>query len=91
MEKHVHATFRNLDDLEQATDALRRQGVLDLRFDGATPFKVEYQADNVIESLFESAADSIYHLQVAVQKSRSRQAEDTITQFGGELSSDSVY
>lgn len=87
MEKNLTAMFKRVDDLEQAADALRKQGVLELRFDETVPIKVDYQSDTLIQSMENAlqSSDQAYALQVSVEKSRYRQAEDTIAKFGGQL------
>jgi hypothetical protein len=84
MEIHLTATFTNMSDLEQAAEDLRRQGVLDIRFDDSV-LKVDYQADTFIQSLEDNVSDTDYGLQVSVEKSRYRHAEDIITRYGGTL------
>jgi hypothetical protein len=72
METNLTAAFKKKSDLELAAKALRQQGVLDLRI------------HNVIENM-EAAEDFTYSLDVFVEKSRWRQAEDTIIRHGGLL------
>jgi len=85
MEKNLTATFKSVDDLEHAADELRRQGVLDIRIDAAAPIKVDYQADTLVQTLEAPVMDGSFGLAVCVEKSRYRQAEDTIVKYGGEL------
>lgn len=85
MEKNLSATFKRVDDLEHAADELRRQGVLNIRFDDRAAFKVDYQSDTFIQSAGDYLSNNPYALQVSVEMSRYRQAEDTITKYGGEL------
>ncbi|NEW07296.1 hypothetical protein GK047_14915 [Paenibacillus sp. SYP-B3998] len=84
MEVNLTATFHNVDNLEQAAEQLKRQGVLDIRFDNNN-FIVEFQSDSFVQNLESSIASLSYGLEVCVQKSRYREAEDTITKFGGQL------
>jgi hypothetical protein len=72
METTLTAAFKKKADLELAASALRKQGVLDLRI------------YNLIDHI-EAAEDIIYSLDVFVEKSRWRQAEDIIIQHGGKL------
>ncbi|MEX2461639.1 MAG: hypothetical protein WD469_10165 [Paenibacillaceae bacterium] len=72
METNLTAAFKNKTDLDLAATALRQQGVLDLRI------------HNVLENR-EAAEDFTYSLDVFVEKSRWRQAEDTIIRHGGQL------
>lgn len=83
MEKNLTATFRRVDDMELAADELRKQGVLDIKFDESVPIKIDYQAGTHIESMGGETADGQYAIQVTVEMSRYRQAEDTIARFGG--------
>jgi hypothetical protein len=85
LEKNITATFKKMNDLELAAEELRKQGVLDLRFDDSNPIKIDYQSNNLIEALGDSLLGESYALQVSVEKSRYRQAEDTIAKFGGEF------
>jgi hypothetical protein len=72
METTLTAAFKKKTDLDLAATALRQQGVLDIRI------------HNVIENM-EAAEDFTYSLDVFVEKSRWRQAEDTIIRHGGQL------
>jgi hypothetical protein len=85
MEIILTATFDNVDNLEQAAEQLKRQGVLDIRFDNNLSFSVDYQSHAFLQSLEGSTAASSYTLEVWAQKSRYREAEDTITKYGGQL------
>jgi hypothetical protein len=72
METTLTAAFKKKTDLDLAATALREQGVLDLRI------------HNVIENK-ESTENCTYSLDVFVEKSRWRQAEDTLIRHGGQL------
>jgi hypothetical protein len=72
VETNLTAAFKKKADLDLAATALRQQGVLDLRI------------HNVIENR-EATEDFPYSLDVFVEKSRWRQAEDTIIRHGGQL------
>ncbi|MEW9699592.1 hypothetical protein [Paenibacillus sp. SI8] len=87
MEKSLTATFHNVDNLEQAAEQLKRQGVLDIKFNNIGPLVVDYQSDSLLQSLGDPYTATSYSLEVCVQKSRYREAEDTITKFGGQLQS----
>ncbi|MBD0382229.1 hypothetical protein [Paenibacillus sedimenti] len=85
MEKNLTATFHNVDNLEQAAEQLKQQGVLYIQFNNHSSLLVEYQSESMVQSMEHAAASPSYELRVCVQKSRYRQAEDTITKFGGQL------
>ncbi|QGQ99843.1 hypothetical protein EHS13_35750 [Paenibacillus psychroresistens] len=72
METTLTAAFKKKTDLDLAAKALRKQGVLDLRI------------HNVIENK-ESSGTTTYSMDVFVEKSRWRQAEDTLIRHGGQL------
>jgi hypothetical protein len=72
METTLTAAFKKKADLDLAATALRNQGVLDLRI------------HNVLENMDSSGA-ATYSLDVFVEKSRWRQAEDTLIRHGGLL------
>jgi hypothetical protein len=72
METNLTAAFKKKTDFDLAISALRQQGVIDLRI------------HNVIDDL-EAAEDLTYSMDVFVEKSRWRQAEDTIIRHGGQL------
>lgn len=86
MEKNLTATFNHVDNLEQAAAELKRQGVLDLKFDQSRSIQVDYQSDHLVQSLIDnSSSDDCYALEVSVELSRYRQAEDTLIKYGGRL------
>ena len=72
METNLTAAFKKISDLDLAASALRQQGVLDLRI------------HDVLANI-EAAEDFTYSMDVFVEKSRWRQAEDTIIRHGGQL------
>jgi hypothetical protein len=72
METNLTAAFKKKSDLDLAAIALREQGVLDLRI---------HQSDKHVEA----AEEFLYSLDVFVEKSRWRQAEDTIIRHGGQF------
>lgn len=86
METMIRATFTRIDDMQKAAEALKRQGVIDLRTDGNTgstlPDTVEFAAE-LLEMNTEGDSSSCLALLVSVEKSRFRQAEDTIAACGG--------
>ncbi|UJF33338.1 hypothetical protein [Paenibacillus hexagrammi] len=85
MEKSLTATFTNVENLEQAADELRQQGVLDLKFDNNASFKIDFQAHSLVQSTQDIVSDHAYTLEVTVEKSRYRQAEDTLVKHGGHV------
>lgn len=84
METTIRATFARIDDMRKAAEALKKQSVIDLRQDGNTgstlPDSVEFAADPLGNAI---SGDDGLGLWVSVQKSRLRQAEDTIAAYGG--------
>jgi hypothetical protein len=89
METNLTAAFKKKTDLDLAANALRKQGVLDLRIHQpkkrirSIPAQI-LMNDKVIDQI-EIAEEYIYSLDVFVEKSRWRQAEDTIIRHGGQL------
>jgi hypothetical protein len=92
METNLTAAFKKKDDLDSAAKALRTQGVLDLRIHHPKPRQQAAQATqaqpvdikDTIE-LMEAGEEYVYSLDVFVEKSRWRQAEDTIIRHGGQF------
>jgi hypothetical protein len=72
METTLTAAFKKKADLDLAASALRKQGVLDIRIHNL----IDHRA---------AAEDMTYSLDVFVEKSRWRQAEDIIIRHGGKL------
>lgn len=85
MEVNLAATFQNRDNLEQAAEVLKLQGVLDIKFDNGVVPSSDQQDDSFIQSVDSFAAEPSFSLMVSVEKSRYRQAEDTIIKYGGQL------
>ncbi|NRF90217.1 hypothetical protein HQN89_04095 [Paenibacillus frigoriresistens] len=85
MEINLAATFQTRDNLEQAAEVLKLQGVLDIKFDNGFMPNSDQQADTFIQSVGSLAAEPSFALKVSVEKSRYRQAEDTIIKYGGQL------
>lgn len=86
MEINLEATFTDRLTMEKTAEVLRSQGVLDIKFN----YGGDAQAVDLDGSLVQSvdtyaAAEPAYALIVSVEKSRYRQAEDTIMKFGGQL------
>lgn len=87
METTILATFARIDDMRKAVKALKKHGVIDMRLVGnprrfvsdPVEFAAEPQAINADEL---AAGLSLW---VFVEKSRFRQAEDTITACGGDV------
>jgi hypothetical protein len=86
METTVRATFKRRLDMQKAAAALKRQGAIDVRLDGEAgstlPDDVEFAADG-LESAVGNGTCELQALWVSVEKSRYRQAEDTIAACGG--------
>lgn len=74
MEKNLLASFSDMVQLEQAVGALRSQGALDIRVQ--TGSKEEAQ-------LTSGSGRPAFYVNVYVERSRYRQAEDTILRYGG--------
>ena len=85
MEINLAATFQNRDNLEQAAEVLKLQGVLDIKFDNGFAPNSDQHGDSFIQSVDSFAAEPSFALMVSVEKSRYRQAEDTIIKYGGQL------
>jgi hypothetical protein len=89
METTLTAAFKKKTDLELAANALRNQGVLDLRIHHPKKRILSIPAPIVSnESLIdpiEIAEEYVYSFDVFVETSRWRQAEDTIIRHGGQL------
>ncbi|UKS25988.1 hypothetical protein LOZ80_31260 [Paenibacillus sp. HWE-109] len=81
MEINLEATFSDRYHLEKTAEVLRSQGVLDIRFTTES----DSQADSYLQSAELASAEPTYGLSVSVEKSRYRQAEDTILKYGGQL------
>ncbi|MDO3681187.1 hypothetical protein [Paenibacillus ehimensis] len=81
------AAFRSDHDLQQAVDALRKQGVIDLQIEPGVephqPMPTSLLGGGL--SHLSTAESPGCLLQIVVESSRIRQAEDTVTRFGGQL------
>ncbi|WP_281883326.1 hypothetical protein [Paenibacillus sp. YYML68] len=84
------ALFRSQHELEQAAAALREQGAINLKTAPATedqsPSAQQWSnaaSSGVVDSTVIGANQQRY-LQVVVESSRRRQAEDTIVRYGGQ-------
>jgi hypothetical protein len=88
METNLTAAFKKKSDLDLAATALREQGVLDLRIHHSEKHKLKptpiVSKENLIDPV-EAAEEFLYSLDVYVEKSRWRQAEDTIIRHGGQF------
>ncbi|MCZ8517628.1 hypothetical protein O9H85_35965 [Paenibacillus filicis] len=78
--ENITALFRTRGDMEQAAAVLREQGAVDIAMYGA-PVNAE-GAGAATASTRDAAACT---LQVVVESSRFRQAEDTIMKYGGHV------
>jgi hypothetical protein len=79
------AFFENQRDLEHAAQALQDQGAVHVTSEAATS---PYLQDAEIQALslqpgYAKAASPVNLLQIVVESSRLRQAEDTIARYGG--------
>jgi hypothetical protein len=84
--ENITAIFSNWTEMESAADSLRAQGAIDILLfangqnpDGAAESLVSGFTNNSIEP-----ANPEFRMQVVIESSRYRQAEDTITRFGGQ-------
>jgi hypothetical protein len=88
MEINLEATFTDRYNMEKTAEVLRTQGVIDIKFNhGSEPNAVD-PAGSFVQSMddsYEAEPSSYFALTVSVQKSRYRQAEDTIIKYGGHL------
>ncbi|MGG1550932.1 hypothetical protein [Paenibacillus ferrarius] len=87
MEMNVAAAFTQEDQLMRATEALKEQGVLSLQADAyqgqaEAQLTSQWPPDSGTEP---APAPASYVLNVYVEKSRYRQAEDTLLKYGGQL------
>ncbi|OXM84548.1 hypothetical protein [Paenibacillus rigui] len=85
----ITATFRNYPEMQQAAAALREQGAIDIyvepRAAAAYPVEEPSLSQGLMEpSPLENESETAFTLQVLVESSRSRQAEDTIAKHGGQ-------
>ncbi len=85
--ENFKAAFRSGHDLQQAMDALRKQGVVDLQIEPGAETPHSAPASLLDDGLSHSsiAESPGCLLQVVVESSRIRQAEDTVTRFGGSI------
>ncbi|WP_088834827.1 hypothetical protein [Paenibacillus tyrfis] len=81
------ASFRSEHDLQQAIDALRKQGVIDLQIEPGVephqPMPISLLGGELSHLSIAESPGCL--LQVVVESSRIRQAEDTVTRFGGSI------
>lgn len=72
--------------MDQAAGALREQGAIDIQLHSADQGELDSMTNSHTSlgiSIDEKTNES-YVLQVVVESSRSRQAEDTLARFGGQ-------
>ncbi|MCS7463086.1 hypothetical protein N0M98_23450 [Paenibacillus doosanensis] len=86
--ENITAFFKNRSNLDEAAHTLREQGAIDIRIHpdseaGSSAYLTPLTQSALTED--ESANGHGYVLQVVVESSRSRQAEDTLAKFGGQL------
>ncbi|MDQ1911155.1 hypothetical protein RAC89_11895 [Paenibacillus sp. GD4] len=70
------AAFPNPQIREQAVEALRAQGAIDIRLDEVVEFSKDLAPYGMVQG---------YKLEVVVESSRREQAADTISRYGGQL------
>ncbi|MFC0210957.1 hypothetical protein ACFFK0_00605 [Paenibacillus chartarius] len=89
MEQTVRATFVSMTALQKAAARLKRDGVIDLRLEGNTgstlPDDVEFALEPLASAMNTTAQQRPHTLLVSVERSRYRQAEDTIAACGGTI------
>ncbi|ALS24604.1 MULTISPECIES: hypothetical protein [Paenibacillus] len=82
--ENIIAAFRNPHDMEKAAEALLKQGVINLKLEpGALHPKGEQPDITLLGRIGTSISETAAKLQVIVESSRRRQAEDTIRKYGG--------
>ncbi|MFD0682316.1 MULTISPECIES: hypothetical protein [unclassified Paenibacillus] len=81
--ENITAVFNNWTEMDRAATVLREQGAIDIRLtaNSDTANEAESMMPNLTSSTLEAGAGFI--MQVVVESSRFRQAEDTISRFGG--------
>ncbi|MDD9270820.1 hypothetical protein ACFPES_27555 [Paenibacillus sp. GCM10023248] len=86
MEVQLEATFTDRLTMEKTAEILRSQGVLDIKFNYGGDAQAVDLGGSLVQSVESyAAAEPAYALTVSVEKSRYRQAEDTIVKYGGQL------
>lgn len=81
--ENIIAAFRNRHDMEQAAKALLKQGVINLKLEQTAPNPENQLPVMTIFEEIGTSIDAAVKLQVVVESSRRRQAEDTISRYGG--------
>jgi hypothetical protein len=82
--ENITATFSNWTEMETAAEMLREQGVVDIKL-----LSNKQDPDEAAVSIGPDITNSVepsnqgYMIQVMVESSRYRLAEDTIARFGG--------
>lgn len=84
--ENIIAVFPNLNDMEQAAEALRRQGAINLKLEPAAPAPESSLPVMALSGVRSESMEACGRLQVLVESSRRRQAMDTISRYGGECS-----
>ncbi|MCZ8524066.1 MULTISPECIES: hypothetical protein [Paenibacillus] len=85
--ENITAFFRNGTDMEQAAEALRKQGVVDLQLeaeDGRAGIFASSPAYAMAGGDPNTGSRTSFAMQILVESSRRRQAEDTVALFGGQ-------
>ncbi|MBP1153283.1 MULTISPECIES: hypothetical protein [unclassified Paenibacillus] len=84
--ENIIAAFPNRSDMEHAAEALRKQGVINLKLEPAAPAPVSDLPVMTLNEVRSASMEACGKLQVLVESSRRRQAMDTISRYGGECS-----
>lgn len=82
--ENIIAFFRNRHDMEKAAEALLKQGVINLKREPAASNPEGELPVTILMGEIGMSGETAAKLQVVVESSRRRQAEDTISKYGGE-------
>ncbi|WP_282938646.1 hypothetical protein [Paenibacillus sp. RC67] len=84
--ENITAFFKNSSDMNLAAEALREQGAIDIQLhSGENAASDSLSMLSLLQSSQENNEEIFgYVMQVVVESSRYRQAEDTLASFGGQ-------
>ncbi|MFE5322322.1 hypothetical protein ACFQ88_26960 [Paenibacillus sp. NPDC056579] len=84
--ENITAFFKNREDMDRAASALREQGAIDIQLYSAGQTELgELPGASAALGMSSAEEHHDHHiLQVVVESSRFRQAEDTLARFGGQ-------